>query len=149
VGDRVEQVFRFTDVFNELSPYFISIGMTYDQFWRDDVDIAKHYFKAYKIKLERDLDTMEWTVWKQGLYFYEALCYVSPILNAMAKKNTKPLPYPSAPHGKEEEVRKYQDKQSKKEPTDQEQENERLKAICFFNAWERATTKQFNKDKKK
>ena len=29
----------------------------------------------------------------QGLYIYEALCDVAPILHAFAKPGTKPLPY--------------------------------------------------------
>lgn len=32
------------------------------------------------------------------MYFYEALCDVSPVLQAFAKKGTKPTPYSSEPY---------------------------------------------------
>lgn len=32
-------------------------------------------------------------MWLQGAYIYDALCRVSPLLHAFAKKGTKPIPY--------------------------------------------------------
>ena len=84
------------------------------------------------MKIERK----EWEIWKQGVYVYEALCDVSPILHAFSKKGTKPLPYPTKPYGLEE-------KDKTEETKNQEAENERLKAILNFSAWERATRKHF------
>ena len=36
--------------------------------------------------------------WLQGRYIYDALCEVSPILHAFAKKGTKPTPYREEPY---------------------------------------------------
>jgi hypothetical protein len=87
------------------------------------------------MKIERK----EWEMWKQGVYVYEALCDVSPIIHAFSKKGTKPLPYPSKPYGLEEDKKTEDNKK-------QEAENERLKAILNFNAWEKATRKHFEKE---
>lgn len=84
------------------------------------------------MKIERK----EWEMWKQGVYVYEALCDVSPILHAFSKKGTKPLPYPTKPFG-------IEDKEKTEEDKKQEAENERLKAILKFSEWERATKKHF------
>ena len=74
------------------------------------------------------------------MYIYEALCDVSPVLHAFSKDGTKPLPYSEVPYGME----KYkQEIEENKEPTEQEKENERLKAIVFFSNWAKATQKQF------
>lgn len=139
ISKGVERIF-LTKTFEELCPFFISIGMTYEQFWYEDLTITKSYLKAYKIKMERENEINEWRMWKQGVYMYEALCDVSPILHAFSKKGTKPLPFPDKPYGigngkenkTEEEIKK-------------EKEAERLKAIIHFNNWARATQKRFKK----
>ena len=85
--------------------------MTYDQFWRDDPKLVKAYRKAHELK-------KEWAnqdAWLQGMYFYEALCDVSPVLHAFAKSGTKPFPYPQKPYGltEEEEEQKKAQKRGK------------------------------------
>ena len=68
--------------------------MTYDQYWNDDPTLAKYYRKADEIRKERTNERL----WLQGMYIYEALCDVSPILHAYAKKGTKPQPYSEKPY---------------------------------------------------
>ena len=142
-SNKAEHIF-LKDKFEELCPYFISIGMTYEQFWRDDPTIAQSYLKAYKIKTEREIEMDQWKMWKQGMYIYESLCDVSPILHAFSKNGTKPLPYPEVPYGME---RYKQELEEKRQPTEQEIENERLKAQIFFSNWARATKKQFDNER--
>ena len=48
---------------------------------------------AYRKAEERKLNRRNQEIWVQGAYFYDALCRVSPILHAFAKKGTKPVPY--------------------------------------------------------
>lgn len=84
----------YTEQFYEVFPYYLSIGMTADQFWNDDPTLVIYYRKAAELKNER----MNQELWLQGMYIYEALCDVSPIMNAMAKKGTKPHPYPESPY---------------------------------------------------
>lgn len=49
-----------------------------------------------------------------GLYVYEALCDVSPIFHAFAKKGTKPLAYRSTPYPLEAEAEKSKSEAEKK-----------------------------------
>lgn len=140
--DKAEHIFLYKK-FEEVCPYFIAMGMTYEQFWKEDVTMTKAYLKAYKMRQ----DIKEWNIWKQGMYIYEALCDVSPALHAFSKKGTKPLPYSKTPYGYEEYEQKIKQKEEKnKEPNKQEVENERLKAQIFFSNWARAVKKQFNKN---
>lgn len=83
----------YTETFYKVFPYYLSIGMTYEQFWNDDCLLVKYYREADKLRLERKNTEL----WLQGRYFYEALCDVSPILHAFAKKGTKVKPYISEP----------------------------------------------------
>ena len=71
----------------------MAIGMTYDDFWYKDPQIAKSFLKAHEIRQKQENQRL----WLQGYYNYIAIAYVSPILNPFAKKGTKPIPYPSQP----------------------------------------------------
>lgn len=131
---QVEHIFLYKQ-FEEVCPFFISIGMTYEQFWYGDVSIAKSYLKAYQIKEEREALKNKWARWEQGFYVYEAICDTAPILRPFSKA-TKPLQYPDKPYGLEE-VEKQKIEQNKKE------ELEVLRTQIFFENWARAAQKHF------
>ena len=142
---KAEHIFLYKQ-FEEVCPYFIAMGMTYEQFWQGDVTMTKAYLKAYKVRQKEQVDMNEWNIWKQGMYIYEALCDVSPVLHAFSKKGTKPLPYSKTPYGYEEYEQKIEEQKEKENngPTQQEVENERLKAQIFFSNWARSVKKHFN-----
>ena len=111
--------------------------MDYDLYWNSDPTLVKAYLESYKLKTKREQEVLEWKMWKQGMYIYEALCDVSPVLHAFAKKGTKPLPYSKKPYGFEEEQTEIDQEQKLK--------NERLRAIATFNYLYRTTKKRFEK----
>jgi len=115
------------------------MGMTYEQFWYADVEMAKAYLKAFEIKEKRENKKNRWTIWEQGLYIYEALCDVSPILQAFSKAK-KPLPYPSKPYGIDDEDKKEELKKKK-------EQNDIARAQIFFKNWAQATQKHFKERK--
>lgn len=84
----------YTEKFNELFPYYLSIGMSERQYWDEDSTLVTAYRKADEIRMTRRNQEM----WLQGAYIYDALCRMSPVLHAFAKKGTKPAPYPSEPY---------------------------------------------------
>lgn len=77
------------EYFEEACPYFMAIGMTYDEFWYKSPKLVKYFLKAHEIRQKQDSERL----WLQGYYTYIALCCVSPVLHAFAKKGTKPLDY--------------------------------------------------------
>lgn len=85
--------FSFTEVFEKQLPFYLCIGMTWDEFWNDDVTKAKYYREAHKLKNKADNEKL----WLLGAYFYNALCDVAPVLHAFAKAGTKPKPYLAEP----------------------------------------------------
>lgn len=72
----------------------MSIGMSYDEFWNQDVALVGVYRKADELRQRRQNQM----AWLQGMYIYQALCDVSPIFHAFAKKGTKPQPYVEEPY---------------------------------------------------
>lgn len=129
-----EKLFSYTKVFEEMCPFFMAIGMSYEEYWNEDCWIASYYLKAYKIKREQQNEIL----WLQGVYIYEALCDVSPVLHAFSKKGTKPSPYPKEPYD-------LFKKKEKEVITQEVVEKEREKAYEFFLNWSKATSKKMNK----
>jgi hypothetical protein len=87
-------LFTYTERFYEQFPYYLSIGMTPEQYWDGDPELAKYYRKADEIRSERRNQEL----WLQGMYVYEAICDASPIFHAFAKKGSKPHPYADKPY---------------------------------------------------
>lgn len=100
----------YTEKFNELFPYYLSIGMTEEQYWDKDCQLVVAYRKAEELRTNKVNQEM----WLQGAYVYEALCRVSPILHAFAKKGTKPMPYIGEPFAITEKQAEYQQVEKEK-----------------------------------
>lgn len=99
------------EYFEEACPYFMAIGMSYDEFWYKSPKLVKQYLKAFKIRQKQESERL----WLQGYYTYIALCNVSPVLHAFAKKGTKPLEYPKQPiTASKEEIEKQEQEERNK-----------------------------------
>lgn len=122
-----------TNIFEKLCPIYMSYGMSFDEFWHGEAYLTKFYREAYKLKVKQKDEEL----WMQGMYIYEALCKVSPILHAFSKNGTKPLPYSEKPYLSSIKENKT------KEDIEQEKENARLVALLYFENWARETKKQF------
>ena len=80
------------EYFDTLFEYALAIGMTYDQFYNDDVDLFVRYHNAEKLRQKKRNNEM----WLQGAYIYNAIGSLAPILNGMVK-NPKAQPYMKQP----------------------------------------------------
>ena len=121
----------YTEKFYELFPYYLAIGMTYNQYWNDDPTLVRHYRKADEIRKERRNEEL----WLQGMYIYEALCDVSPVLHAFAKKGEKPQPYSERP---------YAITETQHRRVEEEKERKRIeKGKRFMEALMKSTNKRF------
>jgi hypothetical protein len=73
----------------------MSIGMTYDEFWNQDVRLVEVYRRAAELRDKRRNQEL----WLQGMYIYEALCDASPLFRFSTKKGSiKPEPYVKEPY---------------------------------------------------
>ena len=70
----------------------MSIGMSYSDYWDGDCLMTKYYRKKYEL----DRDRKNFELWLEGMYIYEALLDVYPVLNPLSK-NKEPIPYRSEP----------------------------------------------------
>ena len=91
-GESRQPSLRYGQKFEELCGYYMSIGMTYEDYWDGDNCKAKYYRQMDEMKRERK----NYELWLQGAYFYEALLDVSPVFNPLNKKKN-PFPYRESP----------------------------------------------------
>lgn len=83
---------RYSDKFEELCGFYMSIGMTYEEYWDGDNCMTKYYRQMDNLNRERK----NYDLWLQGAYIYEALLDASPVFNPLCAKK-KPYPYRETP----------------------------------------------------
>ena len=132
------EVTSLTKLFEEQCPIYMAYGMEYNDFWYGDAYLTKFYRESHKLKVKQKDEEL----WMQGMYIYEALCDVSPILHAFSKKGTKPLPFSEKPYLFNSERFKSE------EEKEQEKKNAELIARLHFETWARETKKMFEKQNK-
>jgi len=90
--------------FDELLPFYLSIGMTYTEYWDGDNKLPRYFRRAYKEKLKQ----RDYEMWRQGLYVYEAV--LVNVNNVMAKKGSERMKYPAEPYMMREEKQKEEER---------------------------------------
>lgn len=95
-------------VFEDALPYYLKMGMTFEQYWDGDVSAHRAYRKAEKLR-QRERNQHAWL---QGLYIYEAIADLSPALKAFSKGRAKP--YRNAPFDFDEQERKEREEREER-----------------------------------
>lgn len=62
----------YEELFKSVLPYYLSIGMSYEQFYQEDPELVSYYREAQRLK---DISQNEF-LWLQGMYFREALAEI-------------------------------------------------------------------------
>jgi hypothetical protein len=123
----------FAELADELCPQYMSIGVPYSEYWHGDYTQLAHYRKAYELSRDR----ANHDAWLQGGYIYDALCAVSPMLHAFAKRGTKPAPYHKEPYGMKPSESETSEKPAKTEKEIQEAQatNASARFASFMTQW--------------
>lgn len=110
--------FQYTEVLERLCPYYLSIGVTYDEYWHGEPERLKFAREADKLMRKRE----NFDLWLQGRYMYEAIICASPATNPFSKAK-KCYPYPEQPfpltkeeaeqRAEEEQIKRYQEMRSR------------------------------------
>lgn len=80
------------ELFAKIFPKYLAMGMSSDEFYNQDHELVIAYRQAYKDKRRQDNEDM----WRQGLYVYQAIARVAPLLIPFNKK-PKAEPYLDKP----------------------------------------------------
>lgn len=90
-----EKPLTFADFADDACAHYMLMGISYHEYWHGNYAQLAVVRKAYEMQQER----ANYQAWLQGAYVYDALCMVSPVLNAFAKTGAKPVPYHKTPYG--------------------------------------------------
>lgn len=106
----------YTEIFESECPFFMAIGMTYNEFWFADPYLVRYYREAYNYKRKIKNEEM----WVEGMYFAKA---IACCIDSKNKYPEKPIDiFPKTAREKQAEI-----------------EANRQKAIDFFtnlkNKW--------------
>lgn len=114
----------YSEQFEKLCSWYMSIGMTYDEFWEGDCVLPKYYREAHEYRNTQKNQEL----WMQGLYIHEAVAVV--VSNALKKKGASSAKYPEKPHP----ITKLEQQYEKEQQEIREKQN-REKAKAIFSAW--------------
>ena len=96
----------YREVMNEWFPYYLALGMTYEQYWCSDPYLTVYYQKAKKMKFDYDNQM----AWINGMYIYDAVSAI--VFNTWCRKegeqcrNYTDKPYEFDEAKQEEELKK-------------------------------------------
>lgn len=121
----------YTDTFNQCLPFYLSIGMTYEQFWYGDCTLVKPYRQAFEMKQDRENQRL----WLQGRYFYDAICAASPLFRfSMKGGKIEAMPYTEEPYPRNaKQARELQERKDK-----EAMEKMRVDMEAKMAAWNKA-----------
>lgn len=114
----------YTEQFEKVCSWYMSIGMSYDEFWEGDAVLPKYYRDAHEYKNTQKNQEL----WLLGAYIHEAVGVV--VHNACKKKGAKALKYAEKPYP----ITKLEKQYEKEEQEKRERQN-REKAKAIFAAW--------------
>jgi len=122
VGSTAETPDTCRSIFDKAFPTYLAMGMTYDEFYNKDHTLAIAYRKAFDMKRDQANSDM----WLQGVYVYEAIARVAPLLVPFAK-HPKAEPYLEKPFP----IRKVNSEPAGKEAAESNAVNDKGMAYMF------------------
>lgn len=130
----------YGDIFDELFPHYLLMGMTPEQYWDGENMLKEAYRKAYELKTEREQKLADQNNWFMGMYMIKVLQSVPLLVGGLNVKSSTKLPeYPQKPFLEEAS-------EKKKEEDRRKQEEDRAKlAMALFQAMATKFNNNFEK----
>lgn len=126
----------YGDIFDELCPHFVAMGMPYDLYWDGEYGTKTAYREAYRIRMENEQKLADANNWYLGQYLIRVFQSIPLFVNGFVPKGTSFRDYPDKPFLEEAEQRKKEEVRKKKE------EDQSMVAMAMFQAM----VSKFNKN---
>lgn len=131
-NDEGEGYKTYSDIFHEVFPHYLSMGMTAGQFWDEESGLVRDYRKAFKIRM--DNERAQWdeindrAAWLNGLYLRKAMLSIPITVNGFAPKGARLEDYPKKPYTEQESEKRDAEKKKRSE------ENQMKLAMAMMQA---------------
>lgn len=123
------EVLAYGNIFDELFPHYLMMGMTPEQYWDGESWLKPAYRKAYKLRIENEQRMADMNNWYMGQYLIRALQCVPLLVGGLNVKSGTQLPeYPEKPFLQTYEDRKQEEVRKKHE------EDQSQLAMAMFQA---------------
>ena len=131
----------YGDIFDELFPEYLLMGMTPEQYWDGESSLKPAYRKAYKLRIENEQRLADQNNWYMGQYMMCVLQAVPLLVGGLNVKNSTKLPeYPEKPF-----LEKAAE-QKKKEVRKKNEEDQMKLAMAMFQAGIAKFNKRFEEE---
>lgn len=121
---------KFSEIFDEQFPFYLSIGMSSAEYWEGDPSLPRYFRKAFKMRQERENEQ----AWLHGLYVYDATISA---LTHLSKDKKDHKSYALKPYSF--------DPEEQAEEQEAQVEEAQAQAEVWMKSWAAATQKQFEK----
>ena len=135
MGDRLTDEGKQTgprsygDIFDELFPHYLLMGMTPEQYWDGEYGLKKAYRKAFQLRTEMEQKLADRNNWYMGQYLIAVLQSVPLLVGGLNVKKGTHLPeYPKEPFLMKAEAEKSEAVWKKRE------EDQMKLAMAMFHA---------------
>lgn len=136
----------YSDIFEEVFPQYLLMGMTPEMYWDTEPGLAKAYREAYRMRKENEAREADYHAWLQGLYMRDALQSVALLVNGFVPKGVQPSPYPEKSYSEQAEAKKKEERKQQRAEAKKQAEEEKVRtAMALFQAM----AAQFNSNLKK
>ena len=130
----------YGDIFDELFPEYLVMGMTPEQYWDGEATWYRAYRKAYQKRIENEKRLTDQSNWYMGQYMIAVLQSVPLLVGGLNVKPSTPLPdYPDKPFLEKAEEQKNEEAKKKHE------EDQMKLAMAMFQAGIAKFNKRFEK----
>ena len=72
-GPQQTSLTPYGDIFDQVLPSYIAMGMTYDEYWDGEVGMKTAYREAYRERIEQEQRIADRNNWLMGQYIMSAL----------------------------------------------------------------------------
>lgn len=117
--------------FDDCFPFYLSIGMSSEEYWNGDPTLTRGFREAFKIKQEN----VNREAWLNGLYFYDA---VTSAMTRLNKDKSSHKDYAAKPYS-------FTSEEIKEEKKNKVLEAE-AQAEVWMKSWVSATQRMFKKE---
>lgn len=119
----------YGDIFDQLFPQYLVMGMTPDQYWDGESFLKPAYRKAYEIRMETEQRLADRNNWYMAQYIMQVLQCVPLLVGGLNVRSTTKLPqFPDKPYFEKFEAQKKEETRKKQE------KDQTMLAMAFFQA---------------
>ena len=131
----------YTELFKREFPYYLSIGMTKEEYWEDDSELVVAYREAERLRKER----VNSEAHLQAFYIYEVISDFVPVLVSFPKKGAKPTAFRSEPIDLQLRP-KVEEKKTEIDVEKEQMSHVKAKMFAFMNRRQKQKEDMYNAD---